>query len=118
VKKNKLNIIISLSLLALMLVGRVGIHIFHHHSSSVSLESSTIKKVPQGIPYLTEAGIDDADCPLCQLDAFHEIALATFFSFSFLLIFGKSLYHILISELERFSFFTKGRGPPFFASIA
>jgi hypothetical protein len=117
VKKNKLHIALSVFLLALMLAGRVGIHIFHHHESRISSELATFKQVHPSTAFLTDAE-NDADCAICKLDAFQEIALNAFAGFTFLLIFGKPFYRFFLSDLTFFSFFTKSRGPPSFAAIA
>jgi hypothetical protein len=117
VKKNKIHIALSIFLLALMLVGRVGIHIFHHHETISNTELIAFKKAHPGTPILADAK-SDVDCALCKLDAFQEISINALASFIFLLFFGKPFYNFLLSDLTAFSFFTKSRGPPSFVSMA
>ena len=116
-KKYKIHTALSVFLLALTLVGRVGIHIFHHHEVISNTERSSFTKAHSENPVLTEAE-NDLDCALCKLDAFQEFSLDTFVGFIFLLFFSKPFYHFFLSDLITFSFFTKSRGPPSFASIA
>jgi hypothetical protein len=117
VKKNKIHIALSVFLLALILVGRVGIHIFHHHETTSGTGQISFTKAPSENLVFTSTE-SDVDCALCKLDAFQEISLSTFAGFIFLLFFAKPFYHFFLSDLTTFSFFTKNRGPPSFISIA
>ncbi|HWZ22677.1 MAG TPA: hypothetical protein VNW06_08490 [Cytophagaceae bacterium] len=116
-KKNKLNIVLSLSLLALMLVGRVGIHIFHHHDSFSRVESVALKKSNPSAPILSTYH-SEVDCALCKLDTFQEVFSNAVTAFVFFLVFGKPVYQFLLEDSVQFLVAKKSRGPPFILSIA
>jgi len=116
VKKNKLHILISMLLLAVVLTGRVGIHIFHQHESSAS--SAVVAKTQDSSAPVLIADDSEADCLLCKLDSFQVLAIEQVLLFSFFLAVSKPAYSFLLTAFSQFSFFTKSRGPPAFASIS
>jgi hypothetical protein len=105
VNKNKIHIAISILLLTIMLVGRVGLHILHHH------EFSKENKHLTGVSISAEES-EAADCALCKLDTFQDIAIGSIAIFIFIITVVKPVYHFLLATVEQFSFFAKNRGPP------
>ncbi|HVD96608.1 MAG TPA: hypothetical protein VNB90_00295 [Cytophagaceae bacterium] len=111
-KKNKLHIALSIFLLAILLVGRVGLHVFHHHE-----ETTETSKCPSGLVihfHQEEA----ADCALCKLDAFQSIDFVPAALFIFFLTVLKPVQRFLLTALPRFSFFVNNKGPPAFPILA
>ena len=100
-----------------MLVGRVGIHVFHHHESTAKAGISIAKTAGEVLPIVAEHN-SEADCMLCKLDTFQALFLEVFIPFVFLVIVAKPIYTLLFSDLVHFSIFSKSRGPPFSLSIA
>jgi hypothetical protein len=116
VKKNKLHITVSVLLLALMMVSRIGIHIFHHHESTSSVESITLKNAVTLLPSVSDH--DEADCMLCKLDSFQEILTEEILPFIFVALTGKAVYRFLLKNSLSFSFLKQNKGPPVFTSVA
>lgn len=103
--KNKIHIAISILLLAIMLVGRVGLHVFHHH------EFSQENKPLAGVSISAEES-EAADCALCKLDTFQVVAIESITIFIFFITLVKPVSHFLLATIEQVSFFAKNRGPP------
>lgn len=98
---------LSILLLALVLIGNVGLHIFHHH------EAKSINKVD-----LSKASSDDSfqetesDCLLCHLDGFQEFEHNSFIISSLLLAVNKPVFSFFVPVSESVLIFSKGRSPP------
>ena len=110
-KNNKLHTSFTVLLLALMLVSRVGIHVFHHHNPLHSNEASKVSIVTGSLSVAASEAID-VDCLLCKLDSFQELFIEALIPFVFLTILWKPIYKGLFSTLVNFSIFSKSRGPP------
>ena len=115
-KKNRIHIALTVFLLALMLVGRVGIHIFHHHDSTAKAGMYITKSASEVLPLVAEHN-SEADCKVCKLDTFQALFLEALIPFVFLVIVAKPIYTLLFSDLIHFSIFSKSRGPPFSLTV-
>jgi hypothetical protein len=105
VKKNKLHIAFTVLLLSIILIGRVGLHVFHHHEFAAEYKS---------IAGLSLSTVDNeaADCALCKLDTFQVIAIEATALFVFFLTVTKPNFYFYLSEAEQLLFFKNSRGPP------
>jgi len=113
-KNRKLHIALVISLLAVTLIGRVGIHLFHHHETTFFSNQKFSKKTLN----LFSEEKSDVDCLLCKLDTFQEVIVFQIIPFVFFLYFEKCRYKFLVSTIINFSFLSKSRGPPAFNSVA
>lgn len=103
-------------LLAVVLTGRVGIHLFHQHESAAA--SSLVSKTHDSSSTFLIADDNEADCLLCKLDTFQALAIEEIVLFAFFMAAVKPVYSFLLTAFSKFSFFTKSRGPPAFAFIS
>ncbi len=91
-----------------MLIGRVGLHVFHHHEE----ETGGNANVLSGISLHAGQDKEAADCALCELDTFQELAIEALTVFVFFVTVVKPVHRFLLTELPQLSFFAKSRGPP------
>ena len=98
---------ISILLLAIVLIGNVGLHIFHHH------ETTSTKKIDLSqVSSYDSIQESESHCLLCGIDGFQEYEHNSFVISSLLLKVNKPIFSFFIPESKSALIFSKGRSPP------
>jgi len=111
VKNKKTNSVLTTLLLAILLTGNVGLHIFHHHEANLNKARVSSYSETAAFSKITLEE-QEADCLLCNLDTFQELEESSFTISLLPLTVPQSVFCFFVPASESVLIFSKGRSPP------